>query len=103
EEIKDLITSDPKNNLGPDTTVTVDPQDPTKFIVTPVPTDPSKDVTVEIPTDSYEDKGGNLGGGDKETADLPPTVDITYDPNGPTFTIDFTEEPINPDTGKPFT
>ena len=105
DEIKDLITKDLSNNLNPDNiVVTVDPNDSTKFIVTGSPTDSLKDVTVDIPADSYEGKSGNLGGGDQATADaVPPTVDVTYNPNTGDFTIDFSEVPYNPATGKPYT
>ena len=105
DEIKDLITKDLSNNLNPDNiVVTVDPNDSTKFIVTGSPTDSLKDVTVDIPADSYEGKSGNLGGGDQATADaVPPTVDVTYNPNTGDFTIDFSEVPYNPVTGKPYT
>ncbi|WP_213073263.1 hypothetical protein, partial [Acinetobacter wuhouensis] len=32
-----------------------------------------------------------------------PTVEITYDPETGKFTVDFSEDPINPETGNPFT
>ncbi|RZG67780.1 BapA prefix-like domain-containing protein, partial [Acinetobacter wuhouensis] len=104
EEIKDLITSDPKNNLGPDTTVTVDPEDPTKFVVTPSPKDPSKDVTVEIPTGSYEDKGGNPGLEGTMTDDVvPPSVKVEITPDGKiTVTFDPDVDPSTIDPNKDF-
>ena len=51
---------------------------------------------------------GAAGGGGSDhsggaTVDLPPTVDVSYDPTTGNFTIDFSEVPYNPKTGKPFT
>ena len=105
EEIKDLITQDPSSNLDPDNTVVVvDPEDDTKFIVTPSPTDPSQDVIVKVPENSYEDGAGNKGSGDQETVDVvPPKVEVEYHPEDGNFTIDFSEKPYNPATGKPYT
>ena len=105
EEIKDLISQDPDNNVDPDKTiVSQDPNDPTKFIVTTEPKDPSKDVTVKIPEGSYTDGNENPGSEGTTTEDIvPPTVEVSYDPTTGDFTVDFSEEPINPNTGTTYT
>ena len=47
--------------------------------------------------------GGSDHSGGATIMDLPPTVDVSYDPTTGNFTIDFSEVPYNPKTGKPFT
>ncbi|NHC05126.1 hypothetical protein G9F31_15485, partial [Acinetobacter sp. 187] len=100
EEIKDLLLKDPSNNLGPDTQVTVDPEDDTKFIVTADPINPDQPITVDVPVGSYTNEGQVPGFADELGE---PTVDVSYDPEDKTYSVDFSEVPYNPETQQPFT
>ncbi|NHC04986.1 BapA prefix-like domain-containing protein, partial [Acinetobacter sp. 187] len=107
---------------NPNADVTVTGQDGTKYpvIVDPIPNeDGTHNWTVDVPTANLPEAGKDVEvvgtvtdpetnltspeGENQKVVPEYPTVEVSYDPEDKTYSVDFSEVPYNPETQQPFT